>query len=45
MKKCHCCGHENEDQAKVCNRCKAALTHETDKTEEPVKVAKRKRSE
>lgn len=45
MKKCRSCGHENDDQATVCLRCKAALPHETNKTDEPVRVSKRKRSE
>lgn len=44
MKKCHSCGHENDDSANICARCKAALPHESEKTDEPVK-AKRKRSE
>ena len=44
MKKCPYCSSENDDQTNICQRCKAALPHESNKTEEPVKT-KRKRSE
>ena len=28
MKKCPYCGHENEEQMNVCQRCRAELPHE-----------------
>lgn len=46
MKKCPYCGYENDEQAEVCERCKAAITHDKSNDEEPEKVSKRrKRSE
>ena len=36
--KCPYCGRENEEQAKVCVRCKAAIPHEEKKNDEPIMV-------
>ena len=38
MKKCPYCGHENEDQAENCERCRAGLPHEETNTEKPKRV-------
>ena len=44
MKKCPYCGANNDEQAKVCNRCKAALPHEeeTEPVSEPIRATKKK---
>lgn len=34
MKKCPFCGHENDEQAKACEHCKAMIPHEDNNTEE-----------
>lgn len=43
--KCPYCGRENEEQAKTCFKCKAALPHETHKDNKPVKASKAKKGE
>ena len=43
--KCPYCGRENEEQAKSCFKCKAALPHETHKDDKPVKASKAKKGE
>ena len=51
MKKCPYCGHENDEQTKVCERCRAEIPHEkklpesTKENSAEVNVSKRKRSE
>ena len=45
MMKCPFCGRDNDEQAKVCVRCKAAIPHETNKSEEPLTVSKRNKKE
>ena len=42
MKKCPYCGQQNEDDATGCKRCKAGFPQGKDKSEEPVRVFKRK---
>lgn len=43
--KCPYCGRENEEQAKTCFKCRAALPHETHKDDKPVKASKAKKGE
>jgi len=43
--KCPYCGRENEEQAKTCFKCRAALPHETNKDDKPVKASKAKKGE
>ena len=43
--KCPYCSHENDEQAKTCERCKAALPHDTKKDDKPVKASKAKKGE
>lgn len=43
--KCPYCGRQNEEQAKTCFKCKAALPHETHKDDKPVKASKAKKGE
>ena len=51
MKKCPYCGHENDEQTKVCERCKAGIPRDKnlpDSTKEisvKAESGKRKRSE
>jgi uncharacterized membrane protein YvbJ len=45
MKKCPFCGHDNEEQAKSCNHCKAEIPHEETKETSPVKGAKKRNKE
>ena len=46
MKKCPYCGKENDENREVCERCRAAFPHEEpEKTEEPVRVSRRKNKE
>ena len=51
MKKCPYCGYENDEQTKVCERCKAEIPHEKNLTESTKEISvkadsgKRKRSE
>lgn len=46
MRICPYCGHHNEDDAKVCEKCRAGFPHEEDKNnEEPKRVSKRKNKE
>ena len=37
--KCPYCSHENDEQAKTCKRCKAALPHDKKKSKETNKVS------
>lgn len=45
MKKCPFCGHNNNEQAKACDRCKAEIPHEEHKETSPVKGTKKKNKE
>ena len=37
--KCPYCSHENDEQAKICERCKAELPHDKKKSKETNKVS------
>ena len=41
--KCPYCGRDNDEQAKTCFRCKAALSKEQKTEETSLKVTKRKK--
>lgn len=43
MKKCMYCGHNNDDSAWRCDKCKAGFPHEEPKNEKPVKDTNKKR--
>lgn len=47
MVKCPYCGHENNDEAVNCERCKAGIPHEelTNTNNETEKVSRRKNKE